>query len=399
MADWNWDNIAVDDIVNSYEDNDVSFSPKDYWNDSATFIGPKSDAWNHKDFKLAKELEKQGVSPKEIWRRTGTGRSIDGQWRQEITDHWVDERFSSPNSVFGVGSVNGQDLSEFVGDRVAMPSYPHNFISNPKVLDVQGGLLNTIDALNDGFSPRDPSNFIGEIILDPKDNEGYVPGGVYMSGGLGSLLYHKDLWDAYPGIQTTPVAVDHSPQASDGGMFFGTNYPETDMFADSHGLNMVNQRTPKNVGRGSIVLNSEGFRDGRYSSDRDRRDKLLDTLLHENQHTIQTIENFGQGGTPDAISLDMINDRNNPLNQYAGYRELSDDERKFGIYNNLPGELEARNTSDRKFLNKQQRREQFPFVQQDGNNPYGMQTQVPFEVAQDLYQWYNQPSVQSLLGK
>lgn len=50
------------------------------------FIGEKAKAWNKPAAELAKQLENQGLSQKEIWQQTGTARGADGKWRQEISD-------------------------------------------------------------------------------------------------------------------------------------------------------------------------------------------------------------------------------------------------------------------------------------------------------------------------
>lgn len=54
---------------------------------AGTFIGPKSKLWNTEAHKLAQALETQKMSPKDIWAKTGTGRGLDKEWRQEISDH------------------------------------------------------------------------------------------------------------------------------------------------------------------------------------------------------------------------------------------------------------------------------------------------------------------------
>lgn len=50
------------------------------------FIGPESKMWDAKSAFQASKLEKQGVSPEEILRQTGTSRGLDNQFRQEISD-------------------------------------------------------------------------------------------------------------------------------------------------------------------------------------------------------------------------------------------------------------------------------------------------------------------------
>jgi len=51
-----------------------------------TFIGAGSKLWNPKLAFQAAKLEKQGVPAEEIWKQTGTGRGLDNQFRQEISD-------------------------------------------------------------------------------------------------------------------------------------------------------------------------------------------------------------------------------------------------------------------------------------------------------------------------
>jgi hypothetical protein len=51
-----------------------------------TFIGAGSNLWNPKLAFQAAKLEKQGIPAEEIWKQTGTGRGLDNQWRQEISD-------------------------------------------------------------------------------------------------------------------------------------------------------------------------------------------------------------------------------------------------------------------------------------------------------------------------
>lgn len=50
------------------------------------FIGPESKLWDASSAFQAAKLEKQGVSPEDIWKQTGTGRGLDNQFRQEISD-------------------------------------------------------------------------------------------------------------------------------------------------------------------------------------------------------------------------------------------------------------------------------------------------------------------------
>lgn len=50
------------------------------------FIGKGSKVWNPENEQLFMQLEKQGLSPKEIWAKTGTLRGADKMLRQETSD-------------------------------------------------------------------------------------------------------------------------------------------------------------------------------------------------------------------------------------------------------------------------------------------------------------------------
>jgi len=50
------------------------------------FIGKTAKNWDSNAAIKALEMEKAGVDPKMIWQETGTWKSPDGQWRQEISD-------------------------------------------------------------------------------------------------------------------------------------------------------------------------------------------------------------------------------------------------------------------------------------------------------------------------
>jgi len=59
---------------------------------SHIFIGSKAKIWNPKSNQLAKEMEKDGLSPQEIWSKTGNWKAPDGNWKQEITDKYAEFR-------------------------------------------------------------------------------------------------------------------------------------------------------------------------------------------------------------------------------------------------------------------------------------------------------------------
>ena len=52
----------------------------------ATFIGPKAKIYDKSREKLARKMEKEGYSRVDIWWETGTFRTPNGDWRQEVSD-------------------------------------------------------------------------------------------------------------------------------------------------------------------------------------------------------------------------------------------------------------------------------------------------------------------------
>lgn len=75
------------------------------------FIGRRAKTWNLRAMQNAELLEKAGVPPEEIWRKWGTWRGPDGEWRQEISD--APMTFKKPLSERGISkATNYQRLPE-----------------------------------------------------------------------------------------------------------------------------------------------------------------------------------------------------------------------------------------------------------------------------------------------
>ena len=66
-------------------------------------IGPESKLWNAKNAFEAAKLEKQNISPQEIWQKTGTAKGLDNYLRQEIPDN---RAFLMGGDTFGETVMN-----------------------------------------------------------------------------------------------------------------------------------------------------------------------------------------------------------------------------------------------------------------------------------------------------
>ena len=83
------------------------------YNPTGLFIGAKSKIWDSSSNEIAKTLEKQGLTPEQIWAKTGNWKAPDGQWRQEISDKLAEFRAnfdaSAPSKANSyVGGIEGQ---------------------------------------------------------------------------------------------------------------------------------------------------------------------------------------------------------------------------------------------------------------------------------------------------
>jgi hypothetical protein len=114
-----------------------------------TFVGKGSKLWKQADYNKALKLEKEGVTPEQIWQETGTAKFADGQWRQEISDKGA--QIKADFKVPG-GYYEARNLGEFIDHPQLFESYP-----NAKNIDISQPSVNTIfnkDMTGASFSPK-----------------------------------------------------------------------------------------------------------------------------------------------------------------------------------------------------------------------------------------------------
>jgi len=98
---------------------------------SHIFIGPKARIWDAKSNQLAKQMEKDGVSPQEIWSETGNWKAPDGQWKQEITDKFAEFRTNFDASIASKLNEYKGGLEGQIG---GMYRHPELFSAYPELL-------------------------------------------------------------------------------------------------------------------------------------------------------------------------------------------------------------------------------------------------------------------------
>lgn len=137
-----------------------------------------------------------------------------------------------------------------------------------------------------------------------------VPQAVYRvtEGGavLSDIIEHEELFENYPQLRNAPIRFDKLPQGDKG------NY---------------------NPITNELTLN------------RSLRDAPEDTLVHEIQHALQSIEGFSEGASPEYWK------RNAPAGEERSAYQL---------YQNTAGEIEARDVTARRKMSEEQRRNTMP---------------------------------------
>ena len=170
-------------------------------NVAGTFIGPNSKLWNQAEaFKAAKML-KEGVDPKEVWKLTGTGRGLDNQFRQEISD--LPMKFNEPEidkfrRMRNANEVNDRsksrmnlyDLATHDPLRKAYPDSPETLIFRG-MSNIGGGSTNThpwdtitlnVEPVNHYLPKKDSISDMRDTLLhelqhNVQAEEGFAKGG------------------------------------------------------------------------------------------------------------------------------------------------------------------------------------------------------------------------------
>lgn len=123
------------------------------------FIGETAKTWDEVAAAQAKMLEKQGKTPQQIWKDTGTFKGPDGKYRQEIAD---DLATLNPIKQKAIDWMSEPGPSSYPGGKVS-DLLAHTNLNNayPEVLNIRSSLKKGESASyypNDGF---------GELIESP----------------------------------------------------------------------------------------------------------------------------------------------------------------------------------------------------------------------------------------
>lgn len=240
----------------------------DAYNPAGIFIGPESKLWNPKAAFDATKLAAKKADPKEIWVRTGTFKSPDGSWKQEIDDSGA--KFIGAEGIAAKAQAlraRGDEIKQLVKPNKAQPDlFPKELTAARRPLKQEAKEIN--QQLDSYFGPTQ------------------MP----QSGNLAPYAYeHSALYEAYPELRKVVVRQGKS---------------DPGLYGSYQGDALR--------GTGQLDVTSAGLKNDPRS-----------TATHEMQHAVQDIEGFAEGGSPmdfaiaKARAFDQIKQINDQLSHFA----------------------------------------------------------------------------------
>lgn len=353
--------MKLDEIINSWENRPQAFTGQKV--DEATFIGPRSAAWQPGAYEEALRMERAGYSPESIWQKTGTGRGATGEFRQEIDDS--QSGLTPWSNLVQKLNLNNTDEKGTL----------HNYLDHDKLYKAYPGIqLSQFNVEKNKFQDQ------GQGSKSYSRSGGYhFPGG---TGGDGNGA------TGYAGIGSDAINMLYKNygfkhKANNGESFdldLVNDYFK-DLMQDGDQSIIDNMAYPNQTLVGGVDGYNRAVGSPRSSED------LLSIILHENQHGIQSVEGWGNNtGNKEFTDYVMNNPEARKLleDQYKGlawmddngqytvkFRDLPESDQHYQAYLHQPVEAEARLTQARMNLNEEERRKYFPFNKRTDENPYG----------------------------
>jgi hypothetical protein len=315
------------------------------------FIGPNAKTWSKRAAKEFEKLEKSSVSNEEAFKKTGTFRSPDGDLRQEISDR--------PSAL-------RRERTQELDEELAVVRGRANMKADKLRQAYKDGKL-TAEEAEAEWAKIQPTL---KAESDALEKQRRAAGRLAMTdtkASLGKTLYHPEAFKAYPQLRELSARYQVMP----------SQYPE-----------------------GYLKPNAwELFAQGPTT------ESARSTMLHEMQHGIQELEDWGKGGWPSKSAYELTDgkvsqflrqvqqSRERLTNEFGeltaqlgenaanksseGQRLISDlagaDEaidalmsgKSFPIYQRLAGEAEARAVQQRMGYGPERLREIFPLSSYD----------------------------------
>jgi hypothetical protein len=291
---------------------------------SQIFIGPSSKAFDKNAAITASQLEKKGVSPKDIWQQTGTVRGPDNQWRQEISDMASTIKGDKPfeDVIMGAYDRGAADTGNQLYKTTVEDVFMHNRLKDayPELMAIESQM------------ERKGSSSKGSLAFDPKTGEQiiHVRRNLTPEEARSTMLH-----ELQHGVQEAEgFAAGGSPEMMD--KLIGQAKDRAFLIKQTDEYKVANKELTKLYD--DFFTNKVNVNDAKIAEE-----ELLNKypILNEFRDAISTVNNLGD----------------NPREAYG----------------RLMGEAEARLTQTRRNLSNAERKQFFPFELQDEKlNPYGL---------------------------
>jgi len=284
--------------------------------------GPKAKTANHALLAVAKDLEKEGASNRDIWSKTGWLQGPDGEWRFEISDHAAKLSSNVPRS-------------EYDPSKVTFPLF-------------EGGIFNKNQRT------------------------------------LGSTLDHPALFEAYPELRDVRVGsagfdpnLRGSYNKSQGYLGLAGGKPDdvlsTALHETQHAVQGIEGTAPGGLPSMFLSGDYDKIRNGLQQKQSALQEALTKDIPGFNYFTLygalnaksqgKSLMPYQEQALRDFSSHPKANEFIENMTQLTELRKLSDE--AYEKYRALAGEAEARLTQTRQPLTPPERAQTFPYDQFD----------------------------------
>jgi hypothetical protein len=357
------------------------------------FIGPKSSAWNKPAYEKAVEMEKAGARPSDIWRETMTARGLDKKWRQEIPDTAAVLDMSKFPSVYEqIMQKKYPRLMDVFKHDVLEEAYP-NLVNNLRVgkehrtgirgaYDQEKKLVTTGGATYVGQTADEQANLARSTLLHEiqhaiQQTENFGRGGSPESAKLIAqaqikselaplatpFATNRKYWDDYGAAARSEYMVRLGDIANRNNIKPRIVYSLSDWYKYGDDYRREAGPQPKKPG----AARDEWFRGAaQFIQDRNiSSDAKYQNLPYNN---LRDAKNAQKRAMTQIKKTDEAARQFQELGaKQKRFEELSDTE----AYRRLAGEAESRLTQTREKLSMEERRANFPFLEQYTKPVYG----------------------------
>lgn len=309
------------------------------------FIGKNSKVWDALKADEAQKMLAAGVDPKEVWKKTGTFKGVDGALRQEIDD-------SASKVTRTLSTLKGGGSDGFPVEHLTYAKRPDGYdISMKKVGAKTTDDFFQINAADDsvvrGALPDDIAN---RVLSGASDEPSFI-GSDFLDANQLNSRFQFDGFNAIP-VQN---AIDHKP------LMNAYNFDEYVKVNPKLGIG----GSLAKIDTGDSVITT-GLGDQRG------------TLLHELQHAIQEREGWARGGNVDEMAGYVLPQQQKALDEFSEVEKLVKERGlEFKPISSLSGEDAAL---------KKKYTELMTTIQLDKPNPYNAYRQLAGEAEARLTQ-------------